>query len=359
MIGGFAGAFASISNGWISVRDTLSGGYTQPDEPAWIVSEVVHGTGTLLAALGLLGLYAASPTRTRWLRMLARTGALLAVPLGIGSGAAILYQVLFRPWYYGHEPWGPLDIFFFGGSSVQPVGVVLLGVVALWTRGLGVWRGVPLMVGLLNSPLPYVLLFYLLFDAGGLEGEPVFELDREEAILEAGLFAGPAVLAGLGYALLGFAMFGVERREIARLLRERRATEGENLRKAGRLYGEAFGAGDLSAVDELAAPDLLDHSGGHRGPEKFKRAIADLHRTFPDLCLTVEEQTAEGDKVRTRCSLSGTDRGGFLWYPPTNRRATFGAAYVDRFTDGRLVEHRGESDTEGLLAQLGLPGGDR
>jgi hypothetical protein len=27
---------------------------------------------------------------------------------------------------------------------------------------------------------------------------------------------------------------------------------------------------------------------------------------------------------------------------------------VDRFSDGRLVEHSGEADTEGLLRQLGL-----
>ena len=33
------------------------------------------------------------------------------------------------------------------------------------------------------------------------------------------------------------------------------------------------------------------------------------------------------------------DRGGVLWYPPTNKRAVFAAAYTDRFLGGMLVEH--------------------
>jgi hypothetical protein len=52
--------------------------------------------------------------------------------------------------------------------------------------------------------------------------------------------------------------------------------------------------------------------------------------------------------------LRGMDRGGVLWYPPTNKRAAFAAVYTDRFSGGMLVEHRGESDTADLLEQLGL-----
>ena len=356
VIGGFAGAFASLLEGRVMVRDILAGPYTQPEKPGWMLSEALRGSGMLLIALGLLGLYVASPKRTRWLGRLAAAGALLAVPLGIVLGAAHLHRVLFVSVYYG--PWGILGAFSLGEYFVQPVGVLLLGVAALWIRGLGVWRVVPLIVGLLSSPLPYVVLFYLLFVVGGIERESVYGPGRKRAIMEAGLFAGPAVLAGLGYVLLGFAMFGLEKREAALLAKEQRATEGDNLRKAHRLYDRALGAGDLPVVDELAAPDLLDHRGGHRGPENFKRAITDLRRAFPDLRLTIEEQTAQDDTVMTLCSLSGTDRGGVLWYPPTNRRATFSASYTDRFANGKLVEHDGNSDTEGLLAQLGLSNGD-
>jgi predicted ester cyclase len=86
----------------------------------------------------------------------------------------------------------------------------------------------------------------------------------------------------------------------------------------------------------------------------MERVISDLRRSYPDLAVSIEGQEADDDVVRTRVVLSGTDMGGVLWYPPTGRHAAFAAEFVDRFSDGRLVEHSGEADTEGLLRQLGL-----
>ena len=47
-----------------------------------------------------------------------------------------------------------------------------------------------------------------------------------------------------------------------------------------------------------------------------------------------------------------------MWYPPTGRRVVFSAAFEDRFSGGRLVEHGGNTDTEKLLRQLGHHGQD-
>ena len=61
-----------------------------------------------------------------------------------------------------------------------------------------------------------------------------------------------------------------------------------------RLIHEAFGAGDLSFVDELMAPDVVEHQFGvqGRGPEAIahvKAAILDLRRWLPDLTFTIED----------------------------------------------------------------------
>ena len=136
---------------------------------------------------------------------------------------------------------------------------------------------------------------------------------------------------------------------------EQRAAAEENRRKAYRIYEEAFGAGDFSVIDEVVAEGFFDHLGRRYRPEGFRRSVASLRRTFPDLRVAVEEQNAQDEAVTTRCTLRGMDRGGVLWYPPTNKRAAFAATYTDRFSGGLLVEHRGESDTAGLLEQLGLP----
>jgi predicted ester cyclase len=145
------------------------------------------------------------------------------------------------------------------------------------------------------------------------------------------------------------------RRLTKRKPEEQLAEVEENRRKARRLYEEAFGAGDFSIIDEVVAEGFFDHLGRRHGPEGFKRSVASLRRTFPDLRVSVEEQSAQGNTVTTRCTLCGMDRGGVLWYPPTNRRAAFTATYTDHFSSGMLVEHQGGSDMPGLLEQLGLP----
>jgi predicted ester cyclase len=171
------------------------------------------------------------------------------------------------------------------------------------------------------------------------------------------LLAGGAVLAAPLLALLGV-MFLREARERAYGKAERLEAE-ENRKKARRLYEDVLGHGDLSVVDELVSINFRDLRSGSRGKLGMERVLQGLWRSFPDLVVSVEDQEAEGDLVRTHLVLSGTDRGGVLWYPPTNRHAAFSVEFVDRFWGGELVEHGGSADTEGLLRQLGHPGEDR
>ncbi len=133
-----------------------------------------------------------------------------------------------------------------------------------------------------------------------------------------------------------------------------RVGERGNLAAARRLYEEGLGRGNVSVVDELVSENFRDPKRGSRGRPGMERVFTDLWRSYPDLAVSIEGQEAEGDLLRTRVVLSGTDRGGVLWYPPTGRRAVFAAEFVDRFLDGRLIEHTGEADTEDLLRQLGL-----
>jgi predicted ester cyclase len=139
---------------------------------------------------------------------------------------------------------------------------------------------------------------------------------------------------------------------------EQPAVVEENRRKARRLYEEAFGAGDFSVIDEVVAEGFFDYLGRRHGPEGFKRSVASLRRTFPDLRVLVEEQSAQGNTVTTRCTLRSMDRGGVLWYPPTNRHAAFTATYTDHSSSGMLVERQGGSDLPDLLEQRGLPSRD-
>ena len=323
------------------VGDPFSYGYV-PDpllELAFVLREMV---GWLLVSCGLFGLHALLSGAPRpWPRGLALAGASLASISAVSSLVVFLYWRLAEGVIYSH-------VLYYVFFLVMPSCVVLSGVAALWARGLGRWRFLAPLVCLLGTPLlSQYLPLVLLPERTTMATQPTFATQV--------LLASPQAVADAGWLLLGCVLFGAREREARLLAKERRATEENNLALARRLYAEAWARGNAETLGEIVAPDCEDRYGNGRGPESLGRAVADLRRAFPDLRFGVEEQTPGGDTVTTRWSARGTDMGGVLWYPPTGKRAEFGGLFVDRFVDGRLVEHRGESDTAGLLEQLGLP----
>lgn len=169
-----------------------------------------------------------------------------------------------------------------------------------------------------------------------------------------GIFGtGIGIPEGILWVIFGLMLLRKARESADR--RSRNLEPEANREKALRLYERGLGNRDLSVVDELVSEDFRDLRSGSGGRLGMKRIIRDLWETYPDLSVSVEAQEAERDVVRTRLMLSGTDRGGVMWYPPTHRPVIFSAEFSDRFVDGKLIEHAGEADTEELLRQLGHP----
>ncbi|QIN79887.1 hypothetical protein GBA65_16650 [Rubrobacter marinus] len=294
----------------------------------------------LVLAVGLVGLYALTAGRP------GRLGRWASVGLGLVLASAVVlvgmnaYETLVAPRYIAYSPDQgiPLTrtVLLWAGWG-WPAGAVLLGVGTLGVRGLGIWRPLPLALGLLSTPLAYRIFLHAVTSGnpeGGVRGISRVLLDAQPMLLN------------LGWVLLGYVLLRAKGAE---------PVVQRNQRLARRLYEEAWGRGQLGVLDEIAAPGVVDHYHGQRGRENLKRSVAGLRASFPDLRFSLEEQEAEEDRVTTRWTASGTDEGGVLWYPPTGRAATFSGVFTDRFEDGRLVEHWGESDTPGLLRRLGLP----
>ena len=61
-----------------------------------------------------------------------------------------------------------------------------------------------------------------------------------------------------------------------------------------------------------------------------------------------------GGKVATRQTVRGTQRGGLMGIPPTDRQVTFGAINTFRLADGKIVEQWVVSDQLGMMQQLGV-----
>ena len=132
----------------------------------------------------------------------------------------------------------------------------------------------------------------------------------------------------------------------------------ENKAMARRLYSELASQGDLSLANELIAKDFVDHNppGPDIAPgrEGFKQVFTGFFSAFPDMTMTVDDQVAEGDKVVTRATVSGTHLGDYMGMPATGKTFSIGIVDILRFKDGKIAERWGESDTIGMMQQLGV-----
>jgi steroid delta-isomerase-like uncharacterized protein len=130
----------------------------------------------------------------------------------------------------------------------------------------------------------------------------------------------------------------------------------DNIQAARRLLDAAFSNGDFAVIDEIVAPDCIEHQNGAQGtgPEAVRRIAAGLRVSFPDLKLHVEDIAAVHDKVWVRARARGTDSGGVAGRPPSGKAIEVDVIDVVRFRDGKIVEHWGVADRLGMLQQVGV-----
>jgi steroid delta-isomerase-like uncharacterized protein len=90
------------------------------------------------------------------------------------------------------------------------------------------------------------------------------------------------------------------------------------------------------------------------GPEGVKHFYTQLRNAFPDIHFRIKDQIAEGDKVVTHWTASGTHKGQFKGIQPTGKKFTVTAIDIDRIVDGKVKECWTNMDELGLLQQLGV-----
>jgi predicted ester cyclase len=125
-----------------------------------------------------------------------------------------------------------------------------------------------------------------------------------------------------------------------------------------RRFFEAFEANDQEALKEVLAPDVAAYTHIGPGPvsrEGLLQGIGGWNSAFNPTRFTIEEQIAEGDRVATRTTMRAVHSGGdFQGVAPTGKEVAVSGIVINRIGDGRIVEHRVNSDFLGLMQQLGL-----
>lgn len=132
----------------------------------------------------------------------------------------------------------------------------------------------------------------------------------------------------------------------------------ENRKATNRLVSDGVNKGNMAIIDEVIAPNAVDHSlppGVPENREGFKMFLTTFRAAFPDLTYKIEDELADGDKVVQRVMGKATMKGDFQGMKASGKTATWQEIHIARFdAAGKLAEHWATVDQAGMLAQLGF-----
>ena len=69
---------------------------------------------------------------------------------------------------------------------------------------------------------------------------------------------------------------------------------------------------------------------------------------------TFDEIIVEGDRIVTCGKFTAIHLGIFQGLPPTKKQIEISVMHIDRIENGKIVEHWGQGDAQGLMKQLGI-----
>jgi predicted ester cyclase len=131
----------------------------------------------------------------------------------------------------------------------------------------------------------------------------------------------------------------------------------ENKTVARRWFEDLFNLGDLEVADEIVAPDHVNHDPTlpdiPPGPEGQKQIVNLYRGAFTNAHISIEDQLAEGDRVATRWTSSGTHQGELMGVAPTGNQVTVTGITINRISGGKIAESWNNFDALGMMQQIG------
>jgi predicted ester cyclase len=86
----------------------------------------------------------------------------------------------------------------------------------------------------------------------------------------------------------------------------------------------------------------------------LREHLQTFHICYPDLVISIGGQVAEGDMVVTWWTMRGTHSGAWNGLAPTHKPILLRGVNIQKFRDGRIIEHSGSSNSLEVLLELGL-----
>ena len=151
---------------------------------------------------------------------------------------------------------------------------------------------------------------------------------------------------------------GLTRQVLSRGKTEQISVSVEETKALARRWVEdLFNAGNLEVADEIIAPDHLHHDPTlpdiPPGPEGQKQVVNLYRGAFTNAHISIEDQVAEGDRVVTRWTSSGTHQGELMGLAPTGNQVRITGITINRLSGGKIVESWTNYDALGMMRQIG------
>ena len=142
---------------------------------------------------------------------------------------------------------------------------------------------------------------------------------------------------------------------LSSLIWAKEAKTASNRDLALSFYDDVINKHNVEAVDKYVAENMVDHNpdpGQKPGKAGVKEAFAASFRVFRNLRLKPEFTVCEGDKVVTRFTMFGTQKGAFMGVPASGKKFKITGIDILRFEDGKIVERWGNVDALKMMQDL-------
>ncbi len=104
---------------------------------------------------------------------------------------------------------------------------------------------------------------------------------------------------------------------------------------------DAVNRKDLTIIDEVFAPNYVDHTNQFLGGNMMKQFYTAVFRDFPDFHRTIEDMVIDGDKVWARFNTTATVKG---------EKFEITSIVIMRIIEGKITEGWG-----GVIQKMSIP----
>ncbi len=109
---------------------------------------------------------------------------------------------------------------------------------------------------------------------------------------------------------------------------------------------------------DLVHPKFVNHGGASGdivGPTALLASLQVFYNAFPDWHVSEDYVVAQGDRVASRGTISGTHLGTFFGHPPTGKKVSWTGIIIYRLDDeGKVIERWQDFDAVSMLQQTGI-----